>query len=139
MLMLDLRFFGGRGAASGVSDAGKRYGSEYTTLHSEGNIKFVRRTDGNASAPLETMSKGRIYVTVNNANELKYISYYNADNKKFKQIDLDHTHYVDGLPTRPHTHKGYLHSENGSFNPSFSEKRLIERVMKKWYNRQGQM
>ena len=31
---------GGRGASSGLSDKGKKYGSEYTTLHQSGNIKF---------------------------------------------------------------------------------------------------
>lgn len=36
---------GGRGASSGMSDKGKTYGTEYKTLHSDGNIKFVQYND----------------------------------------------------------------------------------------------
>ena len=59
---------GGRGSASGVSDKGKRYGTEYTTILQSGNIKFVRTNSGSATPPLETMTKGRIYVTLNYDN-----------------------------------------------------------------------
>ena len=41
---------GGRGASSGVSDKGKPYGSEYTTLYQSGNIKFIQSNSGNATA-----------------------------------------------------------------------------------------
>ena len=34
----NLQFFGGRGASSGLSDKGKKYGSEYKTLYQTGNI-----------------------------------------------------------------------------------------------------
>ena len=60
---------GGRGSSSGMSDSGKKYGTEYTTLYQSGNIKFVRYKNGSATAPVETMTKGRVYVTVN-AKEL---------------------------------------------------------------------
>lgn len=74
---------GGRGAASGT---GKHpYGSEYKTVLQDGNIKFVKyRLAGNAKAPLETQTKGRIYVTVNNDNELSFISYYDRKGETFK-------------------------------------------------------
>ena len=55
---------GGRGTSSGVSDKGKPYGTEYTTLLTSGNIKFVRYNDsGSAKTPRETMTRGRVYVT----------------------------------------------------------------------------
>lgn len=59
---------GGRGASSGVSVKGKAYGTEYATLYQSGNIKFVRYNDGAATAPMETKTKGRVYVTVNEKN-----------------------------------------------------------------------
>ena len=37
---------GGRGASSGISDKGKKYGTEYKSLLSRGRIKFVRATEG---------------------------------------------------------------------------------------------
>ena len=48
---------GGRGASSGMSDKKKKYGTEYETLHTDGNIKFVRYKGGNAKTPMETMTK----------------------------------------------------------------------------------
>lgn len=82
---------GSRGAASG---AGKHpYGSEYKTILQDGNIKFVKyRLADNAKAPLETQTKGRVYVTVNNDNELSFISYYDRKGKRSKTIDLLHAH-----------------------------------------------
>lgn len=79
---------GGRGASSGVSVKGKAYGTEYATLYQSGNIKFVRYNDGAATAPMETMTKGRVYVTVNEKNELRNISFYDKENKRYKQIDI---------------------------------------------------
>ena len=68
---------GGRGASSGVSVSGKRYGTEFSTLYKSGNIKFVRYNDSTATkSPMETMTKGRVYVTVNSRNELKSITYF---------------------------------------------------------------
>ena len=88
---------GGRGASSGVSNKGKDYGSEFKTVHQSGNIKFVTSNEGANTAPMETMTKGRIYVTVDkNTKDLKYISYYDKHNKRFQQIDLQHGHKVNG-------------------------------------------
>lgn len=124
---------GGRGAASGISDKGKPYGSEYRTIYQSGNIKFVKPNEGATTAPMETMSKGRIYVTLDQRNEPKHISFYDKNNKRYKQIDLTHTHFIDGEPTVPHTHKGYFHNENGDVKPSTAEEKIIEKVKKKWY------
>lgn len=124
---------GGRGASSGISVKGKKYGSEYTALYKKGNIKFVSYNDSKASkTPMETMTKGRVYVTVNNKNELTSITYYDNSGKRRKQIDLLHPHKnIKG----EHTHEGYIHDENGTHRPTTKEKAMIERVNEIWYNR----
>ena len=73
---------GGRGSSSGMSD--KPYGTEYETLYQSGNIKFVRYKNGAATTPAETMTNGRVYVTVNARDKIKSITYYNKHNKQRK-------------------------------------------------------
>ena len=80
---------GGRGSSSGVSEKGKTYGSEYTTVYQSGNIKFIKINEGNITPPFETMTKGRVYVTVSNQNKLKSVVYYDKHNKRHKQVDMD--------------------------------------------------
>lgn len=126
---------GGRGASSGTSKNGKKYGTEYTTLLSSGNIKFVRKNEGSATAPLETMTKGRVYVTVNKRDMLKSISYYNKENKKYEQIDITHAHKVNGKLEKPHVHIGYEHNEGGDRLLTRQEQALVDKVKKLWYNR----
>lgn len=134
MVEMNLRFFGGRGASSGISDKGKPYGSEYTTLYKSGNIKFVRYNDGSATAPMETMTKGRVYAVVNAKNEIKSISLYDKNNKRYKQIDITgNEHIIDGKKTLPHTHFGYFHDENGTRNVTAEENALIDKVKQLWY------
>lgn len=73
---------GGRGASSGVSDKGRVYGSEYTTLYKSGNIKFIKYNDTKSSkVPLETMTKGRVYAVINEKNEEHIIT------PKIRKID----------------------------------------------------
>lgn len=128
---------GGRGASSGISVSGKTYGSEFKTLVKESNIKFVKAVDGAQKTPMETMTKGRVYVTLNKNDNIKAITYYDAANKRTKQIDLDRPHDK----VSPHTHHGYIHSENdsakGYANLTTEEKKMVERVKKIWYNRRG--
>lgn len=128
---------GGRGASSGMSVKGKPYGSEYKTVLKDGNIKFVKANMGLATAPMETMTRGRVYVTVNEADQLKFISYYDTSNKRVKQIDLDKPH--KGIS--PHTHHGYEHSENdsakGFANLTTEEKKLVEKINRIWHNRRN--
>ena len=130
---------GGRGASSGISDSGKVYGTEYTTLHQSGNIKFVRYNDSkSAKTPMETMTKGRVYATVNAKEEVKAITFYDKSNKRYKQIDIKgKVHYIDGKPALPHTHKGYFHEENGTFDLSSKERKMVDRVLKTWYHKQN--
>ncbi len=130
---------GGRGASSGTSKSGKLYGSEYKTLYQSGNIKFVSTKSGSTTAPLETMTKGRIYVTVNQHNELKCISYYDKNNKRYKQIDLTSPHMINGKMTVPHKHLGYLHNEKGDYELSEKDNKMVERVTKIWYNKRNKI
>lgn len=95
---------GGRGASSGVSKGG-RYGTEFSTVYKSGNIKFVRYNDSTAAkSPMETMTKGRVYVTVNSRNELKSITYFDKNNKRYKQVDISgKPHLINGKYIIPHT------------------------------------
>lgn len=129
---------GGHGASSGMSNKDKPYGSEYRMVLQFGNIKFVVPTDGSVKAPLETMTKGRIYVTIGTDGEPRYISFYDKHNLKFKQIDLrGNPHMISGRKELPHTHRGYIHDESGTFPVSLDEQKIIDSVKKAWYNRRG--
>lgn len=123
---------GGRGSSTGVGVNGKTYGSEYKSLLTSGNVKYVVALEGNPKAPMETMTQNRVYVTLSKDGEPKYISYYDKDNKRKKQIDLDRPH--QGVS--PHTHHGYNHRENdsskGFANLTPKEKAMVERVNKVW-------
>lgn len=127
---------GGRGASSGVSKAGNKYESQYRTLHQSGNIKFVEKVDRNSETLMETMTKGRVYVHVG-GETLKSIVYFDNDNKRIKQIDIDSPHrpYFSGT----HTHHGYYHSENdsakGAAKPTTEEIKMVDRVKAIWENR----
>lgn len=123
---------GGRGSSSGVSDSGKKYGTEYKSLLTYGNIKYVVHLEGTTTAPMETMTKNRVYVTLDDNGEPKFISYYDKNNKRKSQIDLDVAH--KGM--LPHTHHGYFHNENdspkGAAYPTAKEKKLIDLVNTVW-------
>ncbi len=123
---------GGRGSSTGVSTKGKVYGSEYRSLLTNGNIKFVVPLSGNTTAPMETMTNNRVYVTLDGKGDPKYISYYDQDNKRKKQIDLDKPHYG----VSPHTHHGYNHNEKDT-NKGFAhltekEVQMVNRVNHIW-------
>lgn len=124
---------GGRGASSGISDKGNPYGSQYKTVLEHENIKFVRANARNSESLFETQTEGRIYVTVG-GNDLLRITYFDENNKRSKQIDLDHLH----KGTKPHVHHGYNHNENdgakGATGLLPKEKKMVERVQKIWYN-----
>ena len=127
---------GGRGASSGLSNKCKPYGSEYTTVYQSGNIKFVKPNEGSTTAPMETQSKNRIYVTLDYKDEPKFVSYYDKEGKRYKQIDLaGQAHKIDGVSSLPHTHMGYNHNENGDRDLSEEEKKIVARIKKVWYNK----
>ena len=128
---------GGRGSSSGTSVSGKKYGTEYTSLVTYGNIKFVVPNEGSTKAPMETMTKNRVYVTLSQDGNLKSISYYDKGNMRRKQIDLDKPH--KGM--LPHTHHGYWHNEydslKGATNLSVKEKKLVNIVSDVWKEKKG--
>ena len=126
---------GGRGASSGLSESDKRYGTEFTSLLKVSNIKFVKyNAADNAKDPLETMTCGRVYATVNEKNEINSINYYSNNGKRVKSINLLHDHAeIKG----EHTHLGYYHKENGTRKLTTQEKKLVEFVKKAWYDRKG--
>lgn len=130
---MNLQLFGGRGASSGISDKGKPYGSQYHTVLEHENIKFVEANSRLSESLFETMSNERVYVTIG-GNDLLRITYFDKENKRVKQIDLDHTH--KGM--KPHTHHGYNHNEKdgpkGASELLPKEKKMVERVNRIWYN-----
>lgn len=129
---------GGRGASVGISKQGKKYGTEYKTLYKKGKVKYVTPTSGNANAPMETRSKGRIYATVNKHGNIKAISFYDRNNKRSRQIDLRGTpHRVKGKAILPHVHKGYLHNEKGDRDLTRKERKIVDRIKKTWYNKRN--
>lgn len=123
---------GGRGSSTGVSVKGKVYGTEYKSLLTSGNIKYVVNVGQNTTAPMETMTANRVYVTLSQQGEPKFISYYDKENKRRKQIDLDKPH--QGVS--PHTHHGYEHNENdsskGYANLTTKERQMVERITNTW-------
>ena len=126
---------GGRGASSGISKSGKKYGTEYKSVFSVSNIKFVQHIGSSAVAPMETMTKGRVYVTVTDEEKPIYISYYDAKNKRSRTIDLSHSH--KGI--QPHVHHGYEHNEKdgklGASKLTEKEKYMVDYVLNVWYNK----
>lgn len=123
---------GGRGSSSGVRNRNRTYGTEYKSLHTDGNIKFVAKKYGNPTAPMETMTKGRVYVTLDKDGKPKYISYYDKENMRVKQIDLDKPH----RGVTPHTHHGYEHNERdsdkGFSNLTEEERAIVDHIMNIW-------
>jgi hypothetical protein len=128
---------GGRGAASGVSDKGLEYGTEFRTLIRVDNIKFVTPTKaGPSPVPLETMSAGRnrVYAFVNYGGDLKSIIFYDKDGKRERQIDLDHQHRGQV----PHVHVGYAENHTSTLIPlTKSDNEYIAKVTKIWEDEKG--
>ncbi len=121
---------GGRGASSGTSKAGSRYGSQYHALLTVGNAKYVAKNSKSSETLMETMTSGRVYSVVDR-DEPKSIVYFDEGNKRKKQMDLN-----DHLGLSPHTHHGYLHNENSPNGKparlTTQEKRMVDRVLADW-------
>lgn len=92
---------------------------------------MVQSTDAEIKvrAPLETMTRQRIYATVDRNNNIKYISFY-KNGKRWKTLDVYGRAHQGINP--PHVHYGYNHSENGFRNARPSEKRFIELLLRRW-------
>ncbi|MBP2058969.1 hypothetical protein J2Z60_002170 [Lactobacillus colini] len=135
---------GGRGANFRVSIKGHRYGTEFRSVFKYKNIKFVKNNGLDyrkgkknkaipATLPLETQTEGRVYISVDNQNELKSIAFY-KNKKKYKQIDIDHKHKIKGKYIQPHTHLRYYNAENGTKKLTRKERKMIAEVIKVWKN-----
>lgn len=123
---------GGRGASSGTSKRGNPYGSQYHSLLTVGNVKFVEKNFPGAETLMETMTRGRVYAVIDRG-EVKSIVYFDADNKRTKQIDLR-----EHRGKNPHVHRGYLHNEYSSSNDATGllpkERQMVERILREWDN-----
>lgn len=130
---------GGRGASSGISDKGKKYGTEYHSVLKVANVKFiVQNAKGSVKTPMETMTHGRVYVTIGGNGAPKSITFYDSNNKRYKQIDITGTpHKINGKYVLPHTHYGYIHDENGTTELSARDRKRVERLVRYWYNHRG--
>mgnify|MGYP004687069885 FL=1 len=121
---------GGRGASSGVSDKGKRYGTEYTTLAQFGETKVIKMNGNNSlTAPMETASKGRIYASVDNNGDIKHITFHDSNRERSKQID------VKGKPHNglmPHVHVGYEHNEIADRDLNDKERSFVTNLLNQW-------
>ncbi len=132
---------GGRGSSSGFSvdkygNLKAKYGSQYHVVLQSGNIKFVEKNARDSEPLMETMTPGRVYVTVG-GEDLLHITYFDTQNKRAKTIDLKQYH--KGI--RPHVHHGYEHNENdgpkGAANLTTEEKAMVARVRALWYTHLG--
>lgn len=125
---------GGRGASSGISVNGNKYGSQYRMILKRGNIKFVKQKTGANESLLETMTRGRVYVLVGDKG-LKSIIYFDNNLKRSKRIDLDHSHQK----MKPHVQHGYYGTSDkngkaGANKLTPQEKKMVERIEKMWDN-----
>lgn len=125
---------GGRGASSGISDAGKSHGSQYHTLYQSGNIKYISKNERGSEPLMETMTGGRVYAVIG-GDEVTSIIYFDKSNKRAKEIDLVPPAH-NGL--LPHTHRGYFHQEYDKeekrLDLTLKEAKMVERVLKTWEN-----
>lgn len=133
MLTVDLQYFGGRGASSGISSKGNKYGSQYHTVLESGNMKFVENNKdiNEREALMETMTPGRIYVQVGK-NDILRIIMFDKKNKRIRTIERDKR------TEKWHTHHGYEHSEYGERQheiPTEEDEKMLARVMETWNNR----
>ena len=126
---------GGRGASSGWSkdkhgNPKNPYGSQYRSVLTAGNVKFVSKNSRQSETLMETMTSGRVYA-VGDRGKVKSIVYFDNDNKRAKQIDLADHHGIS-----PHVHVGYLHNEkspNGKpIHLSTDEVSMVDRVLSDW-------
>lgn len=121
---------GGRGASSGMSVKGNKYGSQYHTVLEVDNIKFVTNNGKNPEALMETMTPGRIYVQTGGDNLLRIVQ-FDGEHKRNRVIERDKR------TGKWHVHRGYLHSEHGNDHDPLTneDKKLVARVEKLWHNR----
>lgn len=124
---------GGRGASSGVSKMGNPYGSQYHSVMTVGNVKFVSKNSRGSEPLMETMTRGRVYAHVE-GRDLKSIVFFDNNGKRSRQIDMDHAH----LGASPHAHDGYFHSEFRKGLTS-KERKMVDKVVQTWKEYKGRL
>ena len=111
-----------------------KYGTDYETILQESNIKFVREKREDAEELLETMTKGRIYVTLNSKENPAHIYYFNNELKRNRRIDITQSH----KKMKPHTHhyeeQEIQNGKKGASELTTEELKMVDRVQKIWYN-----
>lgn len=127
---------GGRGASSGITDSGKRYGTEFRTIAQAGNVKFIKNNDGSVTAPMDTRTRGRIYATLDKYNDVKHITFYDVNGERYKQIDVKGPKHIGKLP---HNHLGYEHDEYGTRELSQKEQRKVNEILTIWSRRRKKL
>lgn len=121
---------GGRGASSGVSEKGHKYGSQYHTVLLVDNVKFVEKNTRQSEPLMETMTPGRVYVEVGGKDPLRVI-FFDEENRRNRVIERDKRNDTW------HVHEGYFHSENSSEkhgNLTGNDKKVLERALNIWNN-----
>ena len=120
---------GSRGASSGISKRGNKYGSQYHTLYEAENIKFVAKNTRESETLMETMTPGRVYATVA-GDRVIYIMTFDKNNKRMELYDLKDKR------AGPHIHYGYEHNETKPpSKPNATQQRFIDKVTRIWENR----
>ncbi|HJA23201.1 MAG TPA: hypothetical protein H9958_03130 [Candidatus Limosilactobacillus intestinavium] len=128
---------GSRGAASGTAKNGKKYGTEYRSFLQYGRIKFVKESNSKTTkAPMETMTRGRIYATVNKQGKLKSLDLYGKNGRRLAHIGVNGApHKINGEAVLPHIHMGYFHTEyGGSRKLNDYESGLVAKAQRALYN-----
>lgn len=121
---------GGRGASSGKSIWGRKYGSQYHTVIQADNVKFVQKNSRKSESLLETMTPGRVYAEVGGKDLLRII-FFDSENKRNRVIEHDKRNNTW------HVHEGYYHTEysdNEHEDLTERDKKILARVRSIWDN-----
>lgn len=136
---------GGRGASSGTyrlrvndSELELNYGDEFRGLATFatrlGEVKVLEnKFPGRRKAPMETMTRGRIYAMADRTGHISDIIFFDDDGKRKETWHL--ATYRKSHPhgrSANHKHIGYLHDEGGSRALNKREKRFAKEVKRKW-------
>lgn len=121
-----------------MSKLGHKYGTDYKARLTSGNIKFVEKTSDKSETIMETMTRGRVYVTIGANDTLQSVFYFDTEGKRAKQIDLRHVHKVNRQGRKvkliPHTHHGYEHDKKATTRLTDKERALVARITRIWDN-----
>lgn len=131
---------GGRGASFGVyyiNGVPHKYGEEFTKIAQSGEIMYVKHNGTSVTAPMETRTRGRIYVTLDKDNNVKHITFYDKETgERIKQIDVRGRKHNGMIP---HTHLGYEHDEHGTRQLNPKEQKIVDRIIDDWNSKRKRL